>query len=137
MMLPEDELQILGILCSTQKPMTLQDIMKQEDTLTSNEVSEVLLRMLEEKLVQKTDTLSYVPAYTITEFALEKIVDHFAERAYNIRDQVSPWDISKRIMLDFIARAKTPEEKRKGIQEFEKMVEILEKRGKKRQDSQE
>ncbi len=136
MMLPEDELQILAILCSTQKPMTLQDIMKQEDTLTDNEVSAVLLRMLEEKLVQKMDTLSYVPAYTITDFAKDKILEHFLEKARSMRDQFSPWEIGREIMLDCIESAQTPEEKRKEIQEFEKMVEILEKWEKKRQGSQ-
>ncbi len=126
MVLPDDEMRILEFMCNRKGPTPLPDILKGIPLLEGDKVPEVLMRMLEEGLIQEAGMLSYVPAYTLTDLAREKIVRDFLKMVSSMRHVISPYAVSIEIMKASIEEAKTPEEAAEQVREFEKMIQSLE-----------
>ncbi len=126
-MLSEDVLNLLKILWDANGPMTIQDILKKLRTSDFEKVSVTLQQMEEKRLVQAIETVVSSPAYVPTEESKRQILQHIVEIVRSIKNVVSPYDLGIKIMETALNDAENPEEKLGVIEEFEQMIDDLER----------
>ncbi len=126
-MLSEDVLNLLKILWDANGPMTIQDILKKLRTSDFEKVSVTLQQMEEKRLVQAIETVVSSPAYVPTEESKRQILQHIVEIVRSIKNVVSPYDLGIKIMEMALNDAENPEEKLDVIEEFEQMIDDLER----------